>query len=108
MKQEYRFAFIDATIIDQEERDQEGDLDAVLKKAIASRFDHTILPEDIDIEGDGGDDWVDFSAAIRFEATPETVKDEAWKLLQGESRSIEVFSIKDAANTVVLTEENYV
>lgn len=79
-------------------------IDATLAKNPKECFDHKITANIENDEGEGC--WRDFEWFSTFESTPENLKKDVEKWLEKESRIIEVFSVKDENNNVVMTEEN--
>ncbi len=105
----YRVFFIDATSVDDKDRPEWDDLDeeseAFLKEIVVSRFNFP--PSDVQIDKwDGA--WVDFAVCFSFEAnSPAEIRSEAERITQTCGRDVEVFSVFDEANNVVLTEEEF-
>jgi len=79
-------------------------MEATMSKNPQDIFNHKITAE---IEGErDGYGWIDFAWYSEIEATPETLFSVVSEWIDSESRNIEVFSVKDENNNVVLTEEN--
>jgi hypothetical protein len=97
----YRVAFMDATHVQGDDPDEASWIEIA-----ASRF--CFPPSDIHIEGWDGD-WVDFTVWFAFEASsPAEIRSETERITQTCGRDVEVFSVLDEADNVVLTEEELV
>ena len=104
----YRVFFADATSVGDEDKPDgdeplDNDSEARLKEIVASRF--YFPPADVAIEKwDGA--WIDFVVYFSFEAnSPVGIRSEAERITQTCGRDVEVFSVLDEADNVVLTEE---
>lgn len=96
----YRVAFADATSFQDDESDED---ETQLKKIVASRF--FLSPLEVQIEGSGGE-WVDFVVWFSFEASsPAEIRSETERIVRTCGRDVEVFSVYDENDNVVLTEE---
>src|SRR2546422_7968588 len=105
----YRVFFADATSVHDEDRPEWDDLneenEAFLKEIVASRFNFP--PSDVRIEKWDGV-WVDFAVCFSFEAnSPAEMRSETERITQTCGRNVEVFSVLDEADNVVLTEEEF-
>jgi hypothetical protein len=94
----YRLLFSSATHLQAEDRPEWDE-----KEIVASRF--CFPPSDIHIDGSGAD-WIDFMVWFSFEASsPAEIRSETERIAQTCGRDVEVFSVLDEKDNVVLTEE---
>lgn len=104
----YRVFIADATSVqDDDIPTSEDGLDdpgeARLKEIVTSRF--VFLPSAVEIEKwDGA--WIDFVVCFSFEAdSPAEIRSETERITENCGRNVEVFSVMDERDNVVLTEE---
>ena len=100
----YTLGFLDATSIQEDDDLDQLDTNAGLEALVASRF--FVAPSRIAIhDWDGG--WVDFSVWFDVGGDLATLRTETERILRLCGRDVDVFSVTDAAGTVVLTEEEF-
>ena len=98
----YRVGLLDATSLQEGESDED---ESQLKEIVASRF--FLSPSDIQIERSDGA-WVDFAVWFPFEASsPAEIRSETERIVRTCGRDVEVFSVYDEKDNVVLTEEEF-